>query len=271
MRSMTGYGEASGDNGRYGVTVSLKAVNHRFFDLALRIGDELRASESALRDLLGREISRGRVEARVEVRSVAERRASVHVHMGVVREAHAAVHQLVEAGLVEHGLSAGDLLRVPEAFRVELSGGGVGARGSGASTGSRPRRGDAARGRPRARRGQPGRHPGRAHPRPGRSRRHARRPARPGARRACAPPCAAGSPSCSPATPLDEARIAQEVALLVDRERRQRGDRPPALAPRPLPLAAARDADPRASASTSSPRRSSASSTPWAPSAATPR
>jgi uncharacterized protein (TIGR00255 family) len=118
---MTGYGEASGENARHGVTVSLKAVNHRFFDLVLRLGDELRSSEQALRDVLGKELSRGRVEARVEVRPVAERKATVQVHMGVIREAHAAVHQLVENGLVERGLSAGDLLRIPEAFRVEVA------------------------------------------------------------------------------------------------------------------------------------------------------
>lgn len=120
MRSMTGYGEASGENARHGVTVSLRAVNHRFLDLQLRLGEDLRASEAALRDLIAREVSRGRLEARVEVRSVAERKATVQVHMGVIREAHAAIHQLVEAGLVERGLAAGDLLRLPEAFRVEL-------------------------------------------------------------------------------------------------------------------------------------------------------
>lgn len=120
MRSMTGYGEASGENARYGITVSLRAVNHRFLDVQLRIGDELRSSEAALRDLLGKEISRGRVEARVEVRPVAERKAEVQVNMGVVRAAHATIHQLVEAGLVEKGLSAGDLLRLPEAFRVDV-------------------------------------------------------------------------------------------------------------------------------------------------------
>jgi uncharacterized protein (TIGR00255 family) len=120
MRSMTGYGEASGENPRHGITVSLRAVNHRFLDLQLRIGEELRGSEAALRDTIGREISRGRVEARVEMRSVAERRATVQVNMGVIREAHVAVHQLVDAGLIDRGLSAGDLMRLPEAFRVEL-------------------------------------------------------------------------------------------------------------------------------------------------------
>jgi len=119
---MTGYGEASGENARHGITVSLRAVNHRFLDLQLRIGEELRECEAALRDAIGREITRGRVEARVEVRPVAERKATVQVNMGVIREAHAAVHQLTGAGLVEGGLSAGDLMRLPEAFRVELAG-----------------------------------------------------------------------------------------------------------------------------------------------------
>jgi len=120
MRSMTGYGEASGENARHGVAVSVRAVNHRFLDLQLRLGEDLRGSEAALRDLIAREVVRGRLDVRVEVRSVAERKASVEVHMGVIREAHKAIHQLVEAGLVERGLAAGDLLRLPEAFRVEL-------------------------------------------------------------------------------------------------------------------------------------------------------
>lgn len=122
MRSMTGYGEASGENARHGITVSLRAVNHRFLDLQLRIGEELRGSEAALRDAIGKEVTRGRVEARVEVRPVGERKATVQVNMGVIREAHAAVHKLVEDGLIDRGLSAGDLIRLPEAFRVDLAG-----------------------------------------------------------------------------------------------------------------------------------------------------
>ena len=103
MRSMTGYGEASGENARHGITVSLRAVNHGFLDLQLRLGEELRGSEAALRDAIGKEVSRGRVEARVELRPIAERKATVQVNMSVIREAHVAVHQLVENGLIERG------------------------------------------------------------------------------------------------------------------------------------------------------------------------
>ncbi|HYG65786.1 MAG TPA: YicC/YloC family endoribonuclease [Thermoanaerobaculia bacterium] len=120
MRSMTGYGEASAENARHIVSVSLKAVNHRFLDLALRIGDEIRSSESAVRELLGRELSRGRVEVRIDARPRAERHATVEFHLGIARAAHAATHRLVEEGLIERGLGAGDLLRIPEAFRVDV-------------------------------------------------------------------------------------------------------------------------------------------------------
>jgi uncharacterized protein (TIGR00255 family) len=123
MRSMTGYGEAAAESARSSVSVSLRAVNHRFLDLQVRLAEECRGSEAALRDLVGKELSRGRVEMRVEVRPVAERRATVELHRGVVEAAYAATHQLVEQGLIERGLSAGDLLRIPEALRVELDGG----------------------------------------------------------------------------------------------------------------------------------------------------
>jgi uncharacterized protein (TIGR00255 family) len=121
MRSMTGYGEAAGSNARYGVSVALKAVNHRFFDLQLRLAEDARAGEAAVRELLGREIARGRVEARCEARPLADRQVAVAVRMEVVEAAHAAADQMVEAGWVERGLTVGDLLRLPEAFRVEVS------------------------------------------------------------------------------------------------------------------------------------------------------
>jgi uncharacterized protein (TIGR00255 family) len=124
MRSMTGYGEAAAESVRHAVSVSLRAVNHRFLDLQVRLSEECRGCEALLRDLVGKEIARGRVEMRVEVRSIAERRATVQLHRGVVEAAYAATHQLVEQGLIERGLSAGDLLRIPEALRVELLGGG---------------------------------------------------------------------------------------------------------------------------------------------------
>jgi uncharacterized protein (TIGR00255 family) len=124
MRSMTGYGEAAAEGERHAMSISLKAVNHRFLDLQVRLGEEARGSEAVLRELVGREVQRGRVEMRVDVRPRGERQAEVAVHLGLVQAAVTATQRLVEQGLLERGLAAGDLLRIPEAFRVELEGGG---------------------------------------------------------------------------------------------------------------------------------------------------
>jgi uncharacterized protein (TIGR00255 family) len=120
MRSMTGFGQASGENRRHAVSVAVRAVNHRFLDVQVRLADELRAVEAALRERIAAHVARGRLEARVDVRPLGERPARVQVHMGVVRAAHAATHELVAQGLLAGELSAGDLLRLPEAMRVEL-------------------------------------------------------------------------------------------------------------------------------------------------------
>ena len=74
---MTGYasaatavaGEAAG---AARVTVDVRSVNGRFLDLALRLPDELRALEPALREMVSGNVRRGKVELRVATSREAE-------------------------------------------------------------------------------------------------------------------------------------------------------------------------------------------------------
>jgi len=50
---------------RVGVTVELRSVNGRFFDLSLRLPDELRSLEPALRETIASALRRGKIELRV--------------------------------------------------------------------------------------------------------------------------------------------------------------------------------------------------------------
>ena len=90
--SMTGYASASGGPATPGsvtgdadaaparphgasaaqVSVELRSVNSRFLDLVLRLPDELRALEPALRDLLTASFRRGKIELRVNSRHESE-------------------------------------------------------------------------------------------------------------------------------------------------------------------------------------------------------
>jgi hypothetical protein len=61
--SMTGYANAASDPA--GVNAEARSVNGRFLDLALRLPDELRGLEPALRDLLTSSFKRGKIELRL--------------------------------------------------------------------------------------------------------------------------------------------------------------------------------------------------------------
>lgn len=65
--SMTGYANAASEAGESAssVTVEARAVNGRFLDLALRLPDELRGLEPALRELVASQCKRGKIELRV--------------------------------------------------------------------------------------------------------------------------------------------------------------------------------------------------------------
>ena len=115
---MTGFGEAEGANERYAIAVVLRGVNHRFLDLGLRLRDEQRSSEAALRELFATELDRGRVEVAVEIQPVAEHPAEVVIQRDLVRALHAACADLVAEGLVSPELTLGDLMRLPDAVRV---------------------------------------------------------------------------------------------------------------------------------------------------------
>jgi uncharacterized protein (TIGR00255 family) len=83
--SMTGYASASAGAARQGesgaattagagasINAELRSVNGRFLDLSLRLPDELRALEPALRELVAGAVKRGKVELRLSTQREAD-------------------------------------------------------------------------------------------------------------------------------------------------------------------------------------------------------
>jgi uncharacterized protein (TIGR00255 family) len=63
--SMTGYATASAEIDSGSLALELRAVNHRYLDIQLRVPDELRGFESALREAITAQLQRGKVECRI--------------------------------------------------------------------------------------------------------------------------------------------------------------------------------------------------------------
>jgi uncharacterized protein (TIGR00255 family) len=63
--SMTGYATASTEFDSGSLTLELRAVNHRYLDVQLRMPDELRGFESVMREAITAQLQRGKVECRI--------------------------------------------------------------------------------------------------------------------------------------------------------------------------------------------------------------
>ena len=84
IRSMTAFatGERTTPWGTLGC--ELRAVNHRFFELGLRLPEELRPLEAVLRERIGLKLSRGKVDVTLRSRPPEGARAELHPNVSLL-------------------------------------------------------------------------------------------------------------------------------------------------------------------------------------------
>jgi uncharacterized protein (TIGR00255 family) len=63
--SMTGYANTRTDTPNGAFALEIRAVNHRYLDIQLRMPDELRSFEGTLREAIAAKLQRGKVECRI--------------------------------------------------------------------------------------------------------------------------------------------------------------------------------------------------------------
>ena len=121
IASMTGFANvtrpiASGSTGGT-LSFEIKSVNSRFLDLSFRFPDELRALEMPLRELLGKELARGKVECRagwaLKVGDVNE-----SLDLERMQRLYALAQEAQSMFADSRGLSTADVLRWPGVVRT---------------------------------------------------------------------------------------------------------------------------------------------------------
>ncbi|MBI3149451.1 MAG: YicC family protein [Betaproteobacteria bacterium] len=111
--SMTGYAVASRDLPTGSVQLELRAVNHRYLDLSIRLPDELRALEPALREKLGGRLARGKVECRLVFNRAAPDARSLALNAPLVAQLHALSQEIARTAPGAAPLGAAEILRWP--------------------------------------------------------------------------------------------------------------------------------------------------------------
>jgi uncharacterized protein (TIGR00255 family) len=118
IKSMTGFAAASGENDQAAVSVTVRAVNHRFLDLQVRSPAVAAPLETAFRTEVQRRVARGRIELAVALQLRREPSVDVEVHGPVLAKLAAAFARAREEGLVSGSLTPGDLLRIPQVVTI---------------------------------------------------------------------------------------------------------------------------------------------------------
>jgi uncharacterized protein (TIGR00255 family) len=62
---MTGYAAGTADFPRGRASIEMRSVNSRYLDLQMRIAEEIRTAEPALREMIGTRVTRGKLECRI--------------------------------------------------------------------------------------------------------------------------------------------------------------------------------------------------------------
>lgn len=118
IKSMTGFASITRDDERGTIGVTIRAVNHRFLDLQLRLPSLVAELEPRVRALIQKRLGRGRVEVSVSLQLRRPGAPQIELNDEFARALAAVVAQAREDGLVSGELTPGDLLRLPQAITI---------------------------------------------------------------------------------------------------------------------------------------------------------
>jgi uncharacterized protein (TIGR00255 family) len=118
IKSMTGFASLTREDERGSVGLTIRAVNHRFLDLQLRLPSTLADLEPRVRSIVQKRLARGRIELSASLQLRQAGVAQIELQEDFARSVAAAIDVARERGLVKGELTPGDLLRMPQAFVI---------------------------------------------------------------------------------------------------------------------------------------------------------
>lgn len=118
IKSMTGFSSLTREDDNVAISVTLRAVNHRYLDVQVRVPQSLQAQESQIRALLQQAIARGRVEVGISLQFRRPPVPTVELNDAFVAALELALERARARGVIAGHLTPGDLLRLPHAISI---------------------------------------------------------------------------------------------------------------------------------------------------------
>lgn len=119
IKSMTGYGRAQGSFSGGEILVEIKSVNNRYLDCGVKLPRVYAFAEEAIKGLVQRTISRGKVDVFINISSAGAQNIQISLNTPVVEGYLSALRQIARDYEVKDDISVSTLSRFNDVFLVE--------------------------------------------------------------------------------------------------------------------------------------------------------
>lgn len=119
IKSMTGFGRAEVSDEKRKITIEIKAVNHRYLDVNMKMPKKLCIFESSIRTVLKEYVERGKIDIFITYEDFTETNVLVKYNDEVAKAYVAFINDISKEFSLENDLKASTLSRFPEVFTLE--------------------------------------------------------------------------------------------------------------------------------------------------------
>lgn len=119
IKSMTGFGRCEYQQDSRKFTVELKSVNHRYLDVNIRMPKKLNFFDSAIRTLLRKYASRGKIDIFITYENISEEQGALKYNAALAGEYVKYLRQMAEEFGISSDISLSTLARCPEILTME--------------------------------------------------------------------------------------------------------------------------------------------------------
>lgn len=118
---MTGFGRAEAEADGRKVTIEIKAVNHRFLDINIRMPRTLGFAEETIRKTIKSRLERGRIDVFVNYSALVDNAKTAAADTGLIESYISAARLAAKAAGVEDDLKLSHIIGIPDAIVIEES------------------------------------------------------------------------------------------------------------------------------------------------------
>jgi uncharacterized protein (TIGR00255 family) len=116
---MTGYGKGESSNDSYRFKVEIKAVNHRYSDISIKIPRHISYLEEKIKKTIKDIISRGKVDVYINLEYINESAIDVKVDIPLAKAYKEALDNLTKELNIDDDIKLGNILNMSEVIKTE--------------------------------------------------------------------------------------------------------------------------------------------------------